>query len=412
MRSLSRPALLILLCATALPAHAGELAFEAYSAQGKSQRGPLAKLAPDWTVEVGGKSPFILPGRDLISLHRVGALAPPHPVTPHLFLAGGDRIPFDLAAGVRFVDSQFHVKPAPPLQTPDSALKIPGSAVALLWIEAPRGIEDAELFLRRLVTKARPADVVYLKSGDEVEGTLSALDSSDACTLKVGNKQVRIPFDRVAAVSFNALFLAVKKPDVPFARLVLADGCRLSLASAELGGKKPVLAGTTLFKSAVRVPVAELATLAIHQGKAVYLSDLKSVEFVHKPFLGVSWPLGSDAGAGGGPLRLGGAVFDKGLGMHTASRVSYGLGSKFRWLEALVGMDDCLGKQGSARVRVLVDDKEQDLGPQAGVLRHGQPVWIRIGVTGAKRLTLQCDFADRGGVAGHVNWADARLLTD
>ena len=55
----------------------------------------------------------------------------------------------------------------------------------------------------------------------------------------------------------------------------------------------------------------------------VYLSDLKPTAYDFTPYLRVRWPLVLDGSVDGRDLHLAGGVFDKGLGMHTASRVTY-----------------------------------------------------------------------------------------
>ena len=108
-------------------------------------------------------------------------------------------------------------------------------------------------------------------------------------------------------------------------------------------------------------------------------------------------------------MRLRGNTFDRGIGLHTESRLTYDLAGRYRRFEALVGLDDQTGKGGSARVRVLVDGKSVDLGA-ADLTGRREPLAVRVDLTGAKELTLVAEFGERGGVRGHVNWANARLV--
>ena len=87
-----------------------------------------------------------------------------------------------------------------------------------------------------------------------------------------------------------------------------------------------------------------------------------------------------------------------------------GLAWGYQRFEALVGLDDQTGQGGSVRIKVLVDGKPQELGWDKELTSRDQPLPIRVGVAGAKELTLVVEFGERGSVNDHVNWADARLV--
>src|SRR5262249_59921721 len=114
--------------------------------------------------------------------------------------------------------------------------------------------------------------------------------------------------------------------------------------------------------TSVRFPLDDVIALSVQGGAAVYLSELKAKKFEHNPYLGASWPYVLDGSVDRRDLRLGGSVFDRGVGLHTDSRLTYDLGGRYRRFEALVGLDERTGKAGSARVGVLVDGKPADLG--------------------------------------------------
>jgi hypothetical protein len=114
--------------------------------------------------------------------------------------------------------------------------------------------------------------------------------------------------------------------------------------------------------------------------------------------------------AAGRDLRLGGSVYDRGLGMHSASRVSYTIPPQIRFFEARVGLDDFLGRKGSVRARVLLDGKEQDLGLKRDLVHGEEPFFVRLDVKGARQLTLVVDFGRDGDVGDHVNWVNARFI--
>ena len=96
--------------------------------------------------------------------------------------------------------------------------------------------------------------------------------------------------------------------------------------------------------------------------------------------------------------------------MHTGSRITYGLSPDGVWFEARVGLDDDVGKEGHARIEVLLDSKPQKLAWDGYLTWKNGPRDIRLPVSGAKELILVSDFGNFGDVQGCVDWANARLI--
>jgi hypothetical protein len=107
-------------------------------------------------------------------------------------------------------------------------------------------------------------------------------------------------------------------------------------------------------------------------------------------------------------LRAGGRSYVKGIGMHSASRLTYRLDGKHRRFEAEVAIDDETDGRGSVVFRVFVDDREAYKSP---VIRGGMPpAPISVDIRGGKRLSLIVDFAERGDELDHADWLNARLV--
>src|SRR5687768_10924254 len=67
-------------------------AFDLHTIDNPPLTGPLLKLQPDWSASLGGPKPSDVPAGRLVSLRRAIMPLPPHPLTEHLALAGGDRL--------------------------------------------------------------------------------------------------------------------------------------------------------------------------------------------------------------------------------------------------------------------------------------------------------------------------------
>jgi hypothetical protein len=396
--------LLLVLLPAALPAdEAGVPRFTLHTADGVAGSGPVEELREDWSVVLGGETALRARGGDVVALRRVAAALPAFPRhdQQQVLFTNGDRVPGKVL-GLRDEQLRFQADIGAGRE-----LTVPLSAVSVLWFAAPGQTDDVEALQRRLATEKRTQDSVLLRNGDVVEGTLVSLNEG-AVQVEADGKQVDLDRTKVAVIACNTELSRTPRPRGAYARAVLANGGRLSLASAQADGR--TLTGTTLQGVTVRLPLQELLALDVRQGRAVYLSDLKPRRYEHVPYLGTAWPWVADASVTGRDLRLGGSVYDKGLGVHSESRLTYDLAGGYRWFEAVVGLDEKTGRDGSVRIRVLVDGKPQDVGGDRELTGQDAPRVLRVRTDGAKELTLVVEFGRGGDVADHVNWADARLI--
>ena len=197
------------------------------------------------------------------------------------------------------------------------------------------------------------------------------------------------------------------RPRGPYGRLTLANGSRLSIVEPTIHALS--LQAKTLFHVNLQVRLEEVVKLDVLQSRAVYLSDLKPIEYEHQPYLGIRWPYSLDRSVAGSPLRLGGNVYDKGIGMHSQSRLTFELNGEYRRFESWVGLDDVTGQGGRVIAKVLADGVP--VAGELGEISSAQgPRFVVADVAGRKKLTLVIEFGAAGDVCDHVNWCDARLI--
>ena len=186
----------------------------------------------------------------------------------------------------------------------------------------------------------------------------------------------------------------------------LRDGSRLLATRITLDNK--TLRLTTLGDKTLAAPADDLVWLQPLGPRAVYLSDLKPAEYRYVPYLALRWPYHADRSVLGRWLRCRNTLYLKGLGMHSAARLSYDLAGPYERFEAALGIDDETAGGGSVQFRVFVDDRLKYTSP---ILRGGdRPEPISIRLAGAKRLDLVVEFADAADVLDHADWLDARLI--
>jgi NPCBM/NEW2 domain len=375
--------------------------FEVVSTGDAVPTGTLEKLAADWTVSLQGATPARVPGDELIVLRRRATPPPAWPAGEHIVCANGDRIPGHVT---RLRDERVRLAAE---VGGKAELSFAVTAVSFLWLATPEGLEDVEAYQLRLARERRARDVVVLRNGDTVEGTLSTLDER-TLRLEADGKGIDVERDRVGVVAFNSELTRAARPRSAYGRVTLANGGRLSLASAQADRTR--LTGKTLAGAAVAIPLEQLVSLERRGGAAVYLSDLKPLRYEHRPYLGVSWPWTADAGVAGRALHLAGGTYDKGLGLHSESRLTFDLKPGYRRFECLVGLDERTGRDGDVQLQVLLDGKPQRLGWDGTLNGRDAPHPVRVATTGARALTLAVGFGRRGDVQDHVDWADARLV--
>jgi hypothetical protein len=254
-------------------------------------------------------------------------------------------------------------------------------------------------------------DALILTNGDRVRGELIALERG-SLTIKTEGGEAKVPLSRVNAVEVGSRLLSVvsrqsKNADglrdgsLVYADEVAADEKELKLKV----GKSISLAGGT---------VGDVVFLQSLGGRVVYLSDLEAVEYRHVPYLEVGWPLERDRNVLGWPLVVGGKRYLKGLGMHSAGRVSYRLDGKYKRFEAAVAIDDAADGRGSVTfgVYVLRDGKLSEA-YKSGIVRGGDaPQRVSVDVAGAQGMTLVVDYAERGDEMDRADWLDARVVKE
>ena len=340
----------------------------------------------------------------LVALRKPGAVLPPLPTGAHIVTAAGDRVPGKVTGGdakaLRFTHA-----------TSDEGWSIALDAVAAVWLKPPPADTPPDPAKYTWLAGTPTRDVLLYRNGDAARGTLTGFTDTGVKFTPDGGTARDVLRTDLAAIGFNPRFVRPRKPKGPYAHLVLSDGTRLSVNDVAL--KDNALVCKALCGPAIEVPLAKLVSLDVFQGSAVYLSDLKPKKAETVGFLGDGWAWTADRTVRGHPLRLlsddGEDTFDKGLGTHPKTVLTYDLAGKYNRFEAIVGLDAATGQRGRADVRIRVDGKEVPL-PELKVLAAGNAIPLKVDVRGAKELTLVIDFGPAGDVQADVNWGGARLV--
>jgi hypothetical protein len=340
-----------------------------------------------------GESSRTIPLADVV---RWGAFTEPQ-AGVQVLLAGGGLI---VAAEAHTENEQLHI---------ESSLLgervVPLEFVAGIIFRPPYDPQQLDRLANRVRENSARNDQLLLENGDELPGTVISVSDKDV-DFETQGKRVTVERSRIAAVGFDPTIVAATPVGGLRVLAGLRDGSRLLIS--QVAGNSKQMNLTMADGSVWAVPGDSLVALQPLLGKAKYLSDLKAEGYRHLPFLSQTWPYHNDANVAGTQLRAGGHPYVKGIGMHSAARLTYRLDGRYRAFAADVVLDDQVNGGGAAIFAVYVDDK---LAWKSKVVRGNmEPIPVQVDTAGAKRLSLLVEFAERGDELDRANWLDARLV--
>jgi hypothetical protein len=99
--------------------------------------------------------------------------------------------------------------------------------------------------------------------------------------------------------------------------------------------------------------------------------------------------------------------FDKGLGVHARSSLTFGLDGQWDTFVAKIGLDAEADGKGDCIFQVLADGKSIFQRRMTG--RDLGAAEVKLPITGCQELTLLVEPGEGLDLADHANWCDARL---
>lgn len=152
-------------------------------------------------------------------------------------------------------------------------------------------------------------------------------------------------------------------------------------------------------------------TVTVVASNERYLSDLrdKVTGTSTNGYGPVEWDManGEQAAGDGSPLTLKGVTYEKGIGAHATSSVSFDLsGQTCTAFRSIAGVDD--RKAGSVSFEVWGDGARL-AGPTEVLRGGGDPFRFDVDITGVNRLELRAGQGGDGGTNDHADWALARI---
>ena len=375
----------------------------------------LVTFLPNHQIQLGrGDATHVLALSDLISW---GSYTDQHR-QPYVYLRGGGVL---TAEFIRINATQISL-----YSQVFAEVQIPHSLVRAIVFAPGANALARDRFRKQILSNNTNHDTAYFTNGDTLRGAyVAAANPSRAnatCRIEFRTEQrlpsFSIPIERLSALTFRSqdareLHTEPKQRAPSQLSLGFADGSQLHVAVVTTDQTRiqlDVNEGLTLSAPATTFH-RQLTQIRTHAPRVTFLSDLKPTSYKHIPFLRRSWTQGTDENVLGGRLRCAGTVHAKGIGMHSASRITYRLDQKFRWFQSEIAIDQAADNRGSVIFRVFLQrDGEWTSTYTSPILRGtNRPLAIKVAVAQADAIALLVEFADRGDECDYANWVNARL---
>jgi hypothetical protein len=391
---LAGPLLGLLLAAA--PARAGEVLVR--PAEGEERRGQLAGIDGKGLLLAaadGSTAKFEL--ADLMAVEFPAAAAPEAAGCARLYTIAGDEIPAKVES-----DAEGRLRASGPWT---GAFEVPMKSLSALLL--PAGLKDERL-RAELAARGRRRDRVFLPGGDYREGSLESL-GAEGLKFKSVIGEETFKLADVCALAFTEL-KPWKPPAGSHCLAELAGGGHVSGAPVRLDGD--FIEWRTLDGLGLRLAAGAIAAIRVRGARVTYLSDLAPAAVEERPFIAglpFVWKWRADRDVLGGPLKLGGTAYGRGLGVAAYTKLVYKLDAGYRRFKAAAGVSDATAAGGHTLFRVLVDGKEV-FATKPLVGRGDRPVSVDVSVEKARELALVIDFGDGSDLGDLGGWGDARLI--
>lgn len=286
-------------------------------------------------------------------------------------------------------------------------IKIPLVEVRGIRFPAVNAAEAQSKFDSRLADPAAEDTAVVL--GREQGVSLIAGTAHGATDGKLGfayeGEERTISQARVAGLVFAAQPKR-RAGASPYQLLHLTSGDRLTGVWSKIEDK--ALGLETAWGARLSLPREAVEKVEFRNGKVTFLSDLEPVSVEEVPYFGRLFPYRRDQALDGGPLKLKGKPYAKGLAVHSRSVLIYGIDGQYASFKALVGFDESAAGRGRVVVRVLGDGRE--LLAEPDLRSSGEPLSVDVPIAGVKELALVVDFGEAEDTGDRVIWAEPRAF--
>ncbi|MFH1300646.1 MAG: NPCBM/NEW2 domain-containing protein [Planctomycetota bacterium] len=311
---------------------------------------------------------------------------------------------------VRFTDGSSF--PIQSLQSNERQIKVSGDLTGSLIIPAKNvasvrfgtlssNISEA---WEKLLNSNHSKDLLVVQKEnvlDYIDGVVGAV-TDDKIQFFTGDDEVSVNRERVFGIIY---FREPESETPPFCSIRLTNDGVIHASAITFSGTE--FEATLQSGAQTRFAPEVIANLDFSQGKVRYLSDLEPRNIEYTPFFDTVWKYRKDKHRDGGPLRLAGKEYSRGLYIHSKTLLQYRIKNEYRNFRAIMGIDDSV--PGIGFVYVEIKGNGQTL--YSGNVRSSDPpVELNLDVRGVRDLDILVDFGDNLEICDHLDLCEARLI--
>jgi hypothetical protein len=265
-------------------------------------------------------------------------------------------------------------------------------------------------FEESLAKPSKESDLIFVKVDQQIElvsGLLAGLSETEI-TIDVSNEKRKVPREKV----FGIVLAQSNAAAAVSAIITMEDGSRLAAQRVEL--KDQTWKAHLVGGAACEISTKQIWRVDFRPPGLIFISELEPLTVKEEPIFTAPLAWKRDRSVGGNVLTLGGQKFEKGLGVHARSEITFAVPADCNAFFATIGIDDETRRESSSRQPagdcefiVLGDDRELFT---ARMKSADAPKPIRVDLRNVKKLTLLVEPGEDFDFADHANWCDARLL--
>ncbi len=284
-------------------------------------------------------------------------------------------------------------------------LAVPAARIsAIRFGKAQRGVVDSWRDLLGREIKRDRLVILKGKTLDYLDGVVGEVNDEQIKFLLDGD-EIPVPLQRVYGIIFFRKATTSQGAAPIVCQAALRSGDAFGLTSVSVDDK--TCHGVLVGGAKVSLPVAQLERLDFAASRIIHLSAMTPRDVEHVPYFDVTWKYRRDRNLDGGPLKVGGQRFARGLALHSKTRLVYALAAHHRRFQAWMGIDALVGRRGNVHVVISADGKTL---LETDVKGTDKPRLVDLDVTGRRELQILVDFGGDLDIADHLDLADARLV--
>jgi hypothetical protein len=259
-------------------------------------------------------------------------------------------------------------------------------------------------FDKALTAPAADADRIFFKVDDKYDSIAGLIVSltPEQLTFQFEGAERTLPRGQLYGI---VVAQAAAEDDPTRCLVALRDGSRLAgdLTSLENGRATLELLGG----GKVALTWSAVSRVDVRSSRIAFLSDLKPTSVEEATIVTSSRPWQRDKNVMGKALVLGTKTFDKGIGVHARSSLTFAAGGKYDTLAAVIGIDAGTGGKGDCVFTVLGDGQPLFTKRVKG---NEPPQDISVEIARVNEVTLLVEPGADLDLADHANWCEVRLI--